>query len=370
MKILSVIGTRPESIKMAPLIHEMMRRPSWCIPSVCVTAQHRSMIDEPLKLFGIKSDYDLDLMSPDQTLSQLTSRALDGLDMVLKNDKPDIVMVQGDTTTTLCGALSAFYHKIKVGHVEAGLRTRYKYSPFPEEINRRIVSSIADYNFAPTDTARQALLSDGIPNSSIFVTGNTGIDAMLWAKSKLNDQTPIIPNGLKDKIDGKITILITCHRRESFGEDIENICKAILDISNTFPEVVFVYPVHPNPNVREPVYGILGGHKQIHLIDPQPYLTFVWLMDHASIIMTDSGGVQEESSALGKPVVIMRNVTDRPDGISCGTARLSGVSRMGIIEEVTHLLRNPESIEVSRDTHNPYGDGHASEKIVDILLNT
>jgi UDP-N-acetylglucosamine 2-epimerase (non-hydrolysing) len=325
------------------------------------------MLDQTLPVFGIKPDYDLNIMKSDQGLAQVTARAVEGLESVIAQEEPDLVLVQGDTTTAFCGALAGYYHKIKIGHVEAGLRTANKYAPFPEEMNRRLVAQLADYHFAPTAHAQQALLSEGVMASTIFVTGNTVIDALLWVREKVRAFPPELPDGLASAVDGRQTVLVTGHRRESFGEGFENICRAIREVADAFPNVLFVYPVHLNPNVREPVNRILGGHERIRLIEPLTYEPFVWLMDRATIVLTDSGGVQEEAPSLGKPVLVMRELTERPEGIAAGNARLVGVQRERIVRELVQLLRDPDQRTAMAAVRNPYGDGCASERIVAVL---
>lgn len=352
---------------MAPVIIELNSRSSEFSTKVCFTGQHRQMLDQAMGVFGILADFDLDIMMPGQSLAQVTARAVEGLDPIFTQEKPDLVLVQGDTTTALCGALTAYYHQIKVGHVEAGLRTKNKYAPFPEEINRRLVGQIADFHFAPTQNARNALLGEGVCSDSIFVTGNTVIDALLWMRQRVNEYPPILPEGLSDYVDGRAFVLVTGHRRESFGEGFENICRAISQVSKTFPDVLFIYPVHLNPNVREPVERILGHKKSVLLIEPLDYATFVWLMDRSTIVLTDSGGVQEEAPSLGKPVLVMRETTERPEGIAAGNARLVGVRQKRIVNELTLLLNHPEEREKMMRMGNPYGDGHAAGRIVDIL---
>jgi len=366
-KVLVIFGTRPEAIKLAPVVHHLKTRGSAFRTIICVTAQHREILDQVLSLFEIKPDYDLNIMTTRQSLTQITVRAIEGLGNVIEKEVPDVVLVQGDTTTTFCGALAAFYHKIEVGHIEAGLRTDNKYAPFPEEINRRMTTQLTDYHFAPTEHARQSLTRDGIVDSSIFVTGNTVIDAMLWVLNKMREKPPQLPEGLDNILDHRHLVLVTCHRRESFGQGFENICGAIREVADAFPEWGFVYPVHLNPNVREPVNRILGGHKRIHLIEPLSYGPFVWLMDKAKIVLTDSGGVQEEAPSLGKPVLVMRENTERPEGIEACNARLLGVKKDSIINGLVELLECPEKLEEMAKVNNPYGDGHAAEKIVGIL---
>ncbi len=368
-RVLTIVGTRPEAIKLAPVIMQLEQRPDQFVSKVCATAQHRQMLDQALAPFAIKPDYDLNIMVPGQSLAQVTSSAIEGLDRVIVEEDPDVVLVQGDTTTAFCGALAAYYHQVKVGHVEAGLRTGNKYAPFPEELNRCLISRLADYQFAPTEHASAALLSEGVSASAIFVTGNTGIDALLWVSARVREVRPQLPDELPQAIAGRQLVLVTGHRRESFGVGFENICRAIREIADAFPDVVFVYPVHLNPNVREPVSRILGGHERIHLIEPLAYEPFVWLMDHAAIILTDSGGVQEEAPSLGKPVLVMRETTERPEGITAGNARLVGIQEERIVTELAQLLRDPKQRAAMAQARNPYGDGQASARILDILAD-
>jgi UDP-N-acetylglucosamine 2-epimerase (non-hydrolysing) len=365
--ILSIMGTRPEVIKLAPVILELERWPKRFTSKVCVTGQHRQMLDQALTTFGILPDRDLDIMSPGQSLAQITACVMEKLDRVLTDDQPDVVLVQGDTTTALCGALAAYYHRVRIGHVEAGLRTGNKYAPFPEEINRRLIAQVADYHFAPTEHAKNALLGEGFAPSTVFVTGNTVIDALLWMRERVREVPPQLPDGLEAAIEGRQMVLVTGHRRESFGEGFESICLAIREVADAFPCAVFVYPVHLNPNVREPVNRILGGHERIHLVEPLSYAPFVWLMDRASIVLTDSGGVQEEAPSLGKPVLVMRETTERPEGIEAGNARLVGVQRECIVDALIQLLNSPEQRAAMAAIRNPYGDGNASARIVEIL---
>jgi UDP-N-acetylglucosamine 2-epimerase (non-hydrolysing) len=367
IKVLTIIGTRPEAIKLAPVVLALKRRQDLFDLPVCITAQHREMLDQVLALFSITPDYDLNIMSPGQTLAQVTARAMEGLDAVVSAEKPDVILVQGDTTTAFCGALTGYYHQIKVGHVEAGLRTGNKYAPFPEEINRCMVGRIADFHFAPTEQARQTLLHECIADQSVFVTGNTVIDALLWVRERVQVTPPALPDGLFKAIAGQQIILVTGHRRESFGDGFDNICHAIRDIADSFANVVFVYPVHLNPNVRKPVNSILGSHPRIHLIDPLPYASFVWLMDRAAIVLTDSGGVQEEAPSLGKPVLVMRETTERPEGIAAGNALLVGVRSERIVDGLRQLLGDPDRRAMMAAVNNPYGDGLAAQRIVDIL---
>lgn len=367
LKVLTVLGTRPEAIKLAPVIIELERQPDRFVSRVCATAQHRQMLDQVLTLFDIDPDYDLDIMAAGQSLAEVTASAVKGLDPVIAREQPDIVLVQGDTTTAFCGALAAYYHRVRVGHVEAGLRTGHKYAPFPEEINRRLITRLADYHFTPTERAREALVSEGVVESSIFLTGNTVIDALMWVRERVREVRPKLLDGLAEAIDGRQMVLVTGHRRESFGQGFENICHAIREVADVFPDVVFVYPVHLNPNVREPVSRILDKHERIHLIEPLSYAPFVWLMDHAAIVLTDSGGVQEEAPSLGKPVLVMRETTERPEGIVAGNALLVGVQRERIVGELTRLLRHPEQRAAMGRVRNPYGDGKAAMRIVETL---
>jgi UDP-N-acetylglucosamine 2-epimerase (non-hydrolysing) len=366
--VMIIFGTRPEAIKMAPVIAELSRHPDKFRTTVCVTAQHRQMLDQVLALFKIRPDYDLDIMQAGQTLSQLTARVLIALDPVLSEDKPDWVLVQGDTTTTMAASLAAFYKEIRIGHIEAGLRTDNKYAPFPEEINRRITTVMADYHFAPTSRARQALLNEGIKDSSIIVTGNTAIDALLQIKSGISSHPPEIPAQLKEAIKGKRMVLVTGHRRESFGKGFEDICLAIKDLVTAHNDICVVYPVHLNPNVQEPVNRILGNVERVHLIEPMAYAPFVWLMDQSYLILTDSGGIQEEAPSLGKPVLVMRQVTERPEGIDAGCVKLVGVERKSIVDNTATLLINEDAYRRMARVENPYGDGRAAERIVEILL--
>jgi UDP-N-acetylglucosamine 2-epimerase (non-hydrolysing) len=328
------------------------------------------MLDQTLAVFGIQPDYDLRIMSRGQTLSQVTARAVEGLDRVLTAERPHFVLVQGDTTTAFCGALTAFYHKVKVAHVEAGLRTGDKYAPYPEEVNRRLIAQVADYHYAPTERAKAALLSEGVDPSKVFVTGNTVVDALLWTRERIRGERPELPGGLAEALDSRRLILVTGHRRESFGQGFENICRAIREVADTFPDVMFVYPIHLNPSVREPVNRILGGHERVRLIEPLPYGSFVWLMDRATLVLTDSGGVQEESPSLGKPLLIMREVTERPEGVDAGNARLVGVRQEQIVGELVRLLRHPGPYIATGEVRNPYGDGKAAKRIVRLLARS
>jgi UDP-N-acetylglucosamine 2-epimerase (non-hydrolysing) len=366
--ILSVFGTRPEAIKFAPVIRELANHSDQVRSVVCVTAQHRQMLDQVLNLFHIMPDFDLNLMEDRQTLSRLTTHTLTALEPVLSEVQPDWMLVQGDTTTTMAASLLAFYHRIKLAHIEAGLRTSNKHAPFPEEINRRITSVVADMHLAPTELARQALLAEGVPDSTIYVTGNTVVDALLWIREIVQLRLPPVPDRLREAMRGKRLLLVTGHRRESFGEGLEQICLALRDLAQNHPEVIIVYPVHLNPCVREPVYRIIGETRGVHLIDPIPYASFVWLMDQAYLILTDSGGVQEEAPSLGKPVLVMRETTERNEGIHTGCACLVGVNRFHIVEQVQDLLTNGDRYRRMSLAKNPYGDGYAAKRVVESLL--
>ena len=365
--VMTVMGTRPEVIKLAPVIRELERRPNDFASIVCVTGQHRDMLDQTLEVFGISPAHDLNIMTAGQSLAQVTERAIAGFERLFEQERSEIVLVQGDTTTALCGALVGYYHQVTVGHVEAGLRTGHKYAPFPEEGNRRLIGQIADYHFAPTTAARAALVSSGVPDDMIFVTGNTVIDALLLIRSQVSEPPASIPPAVVASIGQGNVVLVTGHRRESFGEDFENICRAIRDVADAFSDVTIVYPVHLNPNVQEPVCRVLGDHPRIHLIEPLPYQAFVWLMDQATLVLTDSGGVQEEAPSLGKPVLVMRKKTERQEGIAAGNAVLVGVQRESIAGTVGDLLRDPGRRAAMGSVANPYGDGHAAARIVDVL---
>jgi UDP-N-acetylglucosamine 2-epimerase (non-hydrolysing) len=366
LKVITVIGTRPEAIKLAPVVLELNKRPH--IESVvCVTAQHRQMLDQPLELFAIKPDHDLDIMTAGQSLAGVTAKAVEGLDRVFQEERPDWVLVQGDTTTAFSGALAAFYQRVKVGHVEAGLRTWNKWSPYPEEMNRCLVGQLTDYHFAPTERSKNALLREGFNKDSIFVTGNTVIDALLWARERLDSYTVELPDGLQESLEGKRVVLVTGHRRESFGEGFINICKSIKQVADELKDVAFVYPVHLNPNVRAPVNEILQGHERIHLIEPLTYMPFVWLMNRADVVLTDSGGVQEEAPSLGKPVLVMRNTTERPEGVDAGNARLVGTDFDAIVGSLHELLEDKAAYNAMANVKNPYGDGTSSQQIIDLI---
>ncbi len=365
--VLTIIGTRPEAIKLCPVVLELKRRGDSFRALVCVTGQHREMLDQVMTLFQIEPDFDLAIMSPGQTLAEVTARAVAGIDEVIGKVMPDMTLVQGDTTTAFCGALAAHYRRAPVGHVEAGLRTGDKYAPFPEEMNRRLISRLADAHFAPTPHARDTLLAEGVDPVTVHLTGNTVIDALLQVRERVRRQTPDLPDGLAGSLDGHPVVLVTAHRRESFGQGFEAICGAIRESADENPSVHFVYPVHLNPNVREPVNRILAGHRRIHLIEPLSYESFVWLMDRSTVVLTDSGGVQEEAPSLGKPVLVMRETTERPEGVAAGNAKLAGTRRETIVRELNHLLGSKLAREKMTSVANPYGDGSASRRIVDII---
>jgi UDP-N-acetylglucosamine 2-epimerase (non-hydrolysing) len=366
-KVSVIFGTRPEAIKLAPVILALKNDPRFSC-QVCVTAQHREMLDQVLGAFGIKPDVDLDLMEPNQTLAGLTARVVEAVDRYLAKSTPDLVLVQGDTTTTFCAALVAFYHHIPVGHVEAGLRTGNLDSPWPEEANRVLATRLTTLHFAPTELNKQNLLKDRVAPEQIFVTGNTVIDALFLARDIVKEHPPAIP-GLPEALataNGPRVVLITGHRRENFGPGFEAICKAIAELARRFPETAFVYPVHLNPNVRKPVNQILrgAGTSNIHLIEPLPYLPFVAMMNRASVILSDSGGVQEEAPSLGKPVLVMRDTTERPEAVIAGTVKLVGTDEGKIVEETSKLLTDKAAYDEVARAHNPYGDGKATGRII------
>ena len=374
MKVLFICGTRPEAIKLAPVIKALERDPQSFTTRVCITAQHRQMLDQVLRLFDITPHYDLDIMRPNQSLFDVTARGLLGLRGVLDDERPDIVLVQGDTTTTFVGALAAFYCKIPVAHVEAGLRTADKYRPFPEEINRRLTTHIGDLHFAPTETARAALLREGIPPETVWVTGNTVIDALLTVAERVTspreDQkwknffTDQFALGLDER---RRLILVTGHRRESFGQGFENICMALRQIALAAPRLTLVYPVHLNPNVQEPVRKILKDLPNVHLLPPLDYAPFVYLMQRCYLILTDSGGIQEEAPALSKPVLVMREVTERPEAVATGAVRLVGTDPKKIVSEVESLVTDAARYQQMARAANPYGEGEAAQSIAAIL---
>ena len=370
-KVLTVFGTRPEAIKMAPLVHALAADKRFDA-KVCVTAQHREMLDQVLELFEITPDYDLNLMKAGQTLPDVTSRILLELTPVLKEFKPDVVLVHGDTATTFAASLAAYYEQISVGHVEAGLRTGNIYSPWPEEANRKLTGALTRYHFAPTETSKQNLLQENVKAEHISVTGNTVIDALLMVKNKIEtnpelytelaSQFPMLDNDKK-------LILVTGHRRESFGGGFERICEALAITAKNNPDAQILYPVHLNPNVREPVNRILTGIDNIHLIEPQQYLPFIYLMMRSHIILTDSGGIQEEAPSLGKPVLVMRDTTERPEAVEAGTVKLVGTDVEKISHELDKLLHNQEAYDSMSFAHNPYGDGEACAKILEDVID-
>ncbi len=368
-RILFVFGTRPEAIKMAPLIKEVQKSREF-EARICVTAQHREMLDQVMRIFELKPDHDLNIMTKNQSLFDITSRIVSKLQEILAEEKPDMVVVQGDTTTTFAGALASYYTRTKVAHLEAGLRTGNKFAPFPEEINRRLTSVVADIHLAPTPWSRDNLLKENISPESIFVTGNTVIDALFHVVSLLKKSNPD-PVGIDSLFDGidfsKKMVLITGHRRENFGEGFKNICESISELAKRFTDVEFVYPVHFNPNVREPVNRILRGIKNVHLIEPLDYEPFVYAMDKSYLILTDSGGVQEEASSLGKPVLVMRDTTERPEAVEAGTVKLVGTDKRKIVDGVETLLSDQKEYLAMSRAHNPYGDGKASQRIVKIF---
>ena len=377
-KILLVFGTRPEAIKMAPLVKKLQEYPEQFQTVVCVTGQHREMLDQVLRLFDITPEYDLNIMKPNQDLYDITSRILLGMRDVLKEVQPDIVLVHGDTTTSMATALAAFYQQIPVGHVEAGLRTGNIYSPWPEEMNRLITGRIAAVHFSPTPLSRENLLKENVDDSKIVVTGNTVIDALQMVVERLNSDEQLAGE-VKNKVhsmgynvdrlsEGRRLVLITGHRRENFGDGFLNICHAIKNLSIAYPNVDFVYPMHLNPNVRKPVLEILGeSAENVFLIEPLDYLPFVYMMQHSTLILTDSGGVQEEAPGLGKPVLVMRDTTERPEAVEAGTVLLVGTNQQKIEEGVSMLLDDAECYRRMSEAVNPYGDGHACERIVNKL---
>ncbi len=360
MKILIVMGTRPEAIKMAPVALALMECPAVFEVEVCLTAQHRELLDQVIRVFSLPVHYDLDLMAPNQTIYDVTARVVSGLRGVLERSAPDVVLVHGDTTTSFAAALAAYYAHIPVGHVEAGLRTYDKYQPFPEEMNRRLCDAICDYHYAPTPQARENLLRENIAEAGIVVTGNTVIDALLHATAR--------PHAFEDSLltqagQERRLLLVTAHRRESFGEPFLAMCGAIRDLAAANPDLEVIYPVHPNPNVRRATDEVLRGCDRVHLIEPLDYLPFVHLLKRAHIVLTDSGGIQEEAPSLGKPVLVMREVTERPEAIAAGTAQLVGTRREGIVNAVQRLLDDRQAYAAMANAVNPYGDGLASKRI-------
>lgn len=377
--ILLVFGTRPEAIKMAPLVKKLQQYSSDFRTVVCVTGQHREMLDQVLQIFDIKPDYDLNIMKQGQDLYDVTARVLVGLRDVLRDVKPDVVLVHGDTTTSMAAALAAFYQQIPVGHVEAGLRTHNIYSPWPEEINRQLTGRIATYHFAPTPLSRENLLHEGVDENHIFVTGNTVIDALYWVVDRIKnddelDRTlnnELLQNGydVTRLSQGKKMVLITGHRRENFGDGFAQICRAIKTLVETYPDVDFVYPMHLNPNVRRPIHEAFDGKQygNMFFIEPLEYLSFVYLMEKSAIVLTDSGGIQEEAPGLGKPVLVMRDTTERPEALEAGTVKLVGTEYDKIVKEVSQLIEDAQYYQTMSEAVNPYGDGRACERIINAL---
>jgi UDP-N-acetylglucosamine 2-epimerase (non-hydrolysing) len=373
-KVLLAFGTRPEAIKMAPVYHALRARPSCFAPVCCVTAQHRQMLDQVLETFGITPDIDLDLMRSNQDLTDVTAAVLVAMRDVLRQQRPDLVLVQGDTTTTMATALAAFYSGVPVGHVEAGLRTGDLRAPFPEEFNRRLASMVTRYHFAPTEMSRVNLLREDCDPGAIVVTGNTVIDAMHYALRRIDTETPrraaaerALDCALGFDWRARRFVLVTGHRRENFGAALERICAALTRLSDAFADVHFVYPVHLNPSVRGPAQAMLAGRANMHLIEPMAYDTFLFALKHSYLVITDSGGIQEEAPGLGKPVLVTRDVTERPEAVAAGTARLVGADTDRIVAGVSELLRDPETYARMSAAHNPYGDGHAAQRIANFL---
>ena len=381
-KVMLVFGTRPEAIKMAPLVKEFQKQPKRVETVVCVTGQHREMLDQVLKIFDIKPDYDLNIMKQGQDLYDVTARVLTGMRDVLKEVKPDVVLVHGDTTTSTAAALAAFYQQIPVGHVEAGLRTHNIYSPWPEEMNRLLTGRLATYHFSPTPLSRNNLIKESVDDRNIIITGNTVIDALYWVVDKIKNNKEL-DNELEDILskagydvnrlnNGKKLVLITGHRRENFGDGFINMCTAIKDLTVKYPDLDFVYPMHLNPNVRNPIHEVFGenlsGLKNMFFIEPLEYLSFVYLMEKSSIVLTDSGGIQEEAPGLGKPVLVMRDTTERPEALDAGTVKLVGTDYNKIVNEVSSLIDDKAAYEKMSKAVNPYGDGLACGRIVNALL--
>lgn len=370
LRVLSVFGTRPEAIKMAPVVRQLAQTPG--VESlVCVTAQHRQMLDQVLNLFDIRPDFDLNLMQPDQSLAQITAAVFTHLDPVIRQTRPDWILAQGDTTTVMATSLLAYYHRVRFGHVEAGLRTGDKWQPFPEEINRRVAGAVADLHFAPTEWARQNLLRENIPAETIRVTGNPVIDALHWVAHLPYDPGELQQLGIPAEALRRRIILVTAHRRENFGRPLENICAALRDLAETYrDDIHLIYPVHLNPNVQGPVYRLLSGIPNITLLPPLDYLPLVQILKRATLVLTDSGGLQEEAPGLGVPVLVLRAVTERPEGVQAGTVRLVGTEREAIVAAARLLLDSEEERQKMARAVNPYGDGHAAERIVAALMET
>ncbi len=364
-RVLVVFGTRPEAIKLAPVIHRLRQRSDQVALTVCSTGQHREMLDETMAALALSADHDLEVMTAAQHPTDLLGRLMLALRPLLDDVEPDVVLVQGDTTTVMATALAGFLAGVKVGHVEAGLRTRDKHAPFPEEINRRVAGVAADYHFAPTPTARQALLDEGVLDETIFLTGNTVVDALRWVRDRIVERLP--PSGLGSQ-DARL-VLVTAHRRESFGEPFRELCHALRDIAERFDDVRLVYPVHLNPNVQRPVKEILGACDRVKLIEPLPYTDFVTLMVRAHLVITDSGGIQEEAPALGKPVLVLRDKTERPEAVAAGVVRLVGTQRERIVSEASRLLSDPSAYAAMAREVDVYGDGLAADRIVEVLID-
>lgn len=370
MRVLVVFGTRPEAIKLGPLVRALYANPQ-IDTKICVTAQHREMLDQVLELFEIEPDYDLNIMMPGQTLTDITTNILKGMESVLHQCQPDAVLVHGDTTTTQAASLAAFYQQIPVGHVEAGLRTGDIYSPWPEEANRKLTSILARWHFAPTEQSRQNLLAESVPEQNIYITGNTVIDALLEVSQKLKSNSELsqkIAANFEFLDNDKKMILVTGHRRESHGAGFERICQALANIAREFQDVQIVYPVHLNPNVREPVNRLLKDIENIYLIEPLEYMEFVYLMNRSTIILTDSGGIQEEAPSLGKPILVMRETTERPEAVEAGTVKLVGTDVKEIVNGCATLLTDQKAYDEMSFAHNPYGDGQACQRIINALL--
>lgn len=369
IKVLVVFGTRPEAIKMAPVIKELKSRQSEFNPIICATAQHRYLQDQVLRIFNIRTDIDLNLMEPEQKLDEVTSKAITGMKKVIEDVRPDFVLVQGDTTTAFAAGLVAFYLRRKVGHLEAGLRTYKRNAPFPEEVNRRMISCVVDLHFAPTEHARNNLIKEGYDSSAIIVTGNTVIDALFWVIKMTQRKKPSIAEMAKVSPEDLI-ILVTAHRRENFGERFKDICIGLKTIAEKYPHYQIVYPVHLNPNVQKPVYSILTNSENIHLIQPLEYVSFVHLMKRARFIISDSGGIQEEATALGKPVLVLRDYTERPEAVEAGVCKLVGTNPERIVTEATLLIEDEKELLKASNASNLFGDGFAAKRIVDSLVES
>ncbi len=363
---MTVFGTRPEAIKMAPVVRALEQSKS-LDSVVCVTGQHRAILDQMLSFFGVRADHDLDVMRPNQTLTGLASRVFETLPPVLESDRPDWLVVQGDTTTAMAAALCAHYSRVRVAHVEAGLRTRNKYAPYPEEANRRIIGSVADLHFPPTEAARATLLAEGEPEAAVIVTGNTGIDSLYWTRDRVREGRVQPPPGVAEKLEGKRLVLVTAHRRENFDGGLAEICGALSALVDRFDDIAVVLPVHPNPNVKEPIERLLGKVERVYLTDPVDYGPFVWLLDRAVLILTDSGGIQEEATALGKPMLVMRDVTERPEAIAAGNGLLVGAHQDAIVQHASRLLSDPGALAAMSRVSDVFGDGRAATRIVEAL---